>query len=140
MSKKIERLFIYLKAKNIKPTLAERKAGLGGGLITRSKREDKDLTEYAVERLCAAFPDLNEEWLNDGKGEMLLATPRAISISAGDNNNIGGVNNTNSDSLDKALESLRLSQMQLSKSQEQIDRLLSLLESEKEIQKKNRSF
>ena len=67
------------------------------------------------------FPELNRDWLLYGEGEMLKSPVQEIK---GDNNTqvIGDGNHVSTPStLDKALDAL-------AKSQEQIDRLIGVLE------------
>lgn len=71
------------------------------------------------------FPELNREWLLYGEGEML--NPKVIQNNQNGDNIQGHsvtVNKTEKD----YLEIIKRQSEQLSKSQEQIDRLLSIIE------------
>ena len=72
-----------------------------------------------------AFPDLNSNWLLTGEGEML--NPSVVQNNQNGDNIHGQsvtVNKTETD----YIAIIKMQSEQLSKSQEQIDRLLTLLE------------
>lgn len=76
------------------------------------------------------FPELNTDWLLTGEGEMLNDTSSYIVNSDHHGTSVAGNgNNVNTTSaLEKALESLMEQQRLTAKAQEQVDRLLSLME------------
>ena len=76
------------------------------------------------------FPELNTDWLLTGEGEMLNDTSSYIANSDHHGTSVAGNgNNVNTTSaLEKALESLMEQQRLTAKAQEQVDRLLSLME------------
>lgn len=82
-----------------------------------------------LQRIKAAYPELNTDWLLDGTGEMLN---KGITQNAnGDNNTqIAGNSNqvNNSSTLDKAISEIAEQRKLVAKSQEQIDRLLAVIE------------
>lgn len=47
------------------------RVGIGKSLVTELKKGVKTVTESMVERIVLAFPDVNEQWLLTGEGEML---------------------------------------------------------------------
>lgn len=93
------------------------------------KGKEGVLTDNFLRRFNLAFGDpFNIDWLINGNGEM-LAHP--ISQNAkGDNNTqiAGNGNNVNMSTIDKALDEISEQRKLVAKSQEQIDRLLSIIE------------
>lgn len=75
------------------------------------------------------FTDVNERWLLYGEGEMLKAG--STQVAQGDNNTqvAGNGNHVNATStLDKAIDEIAEQRKLVAKSQEQIDRLLSIID------------
>lgn len=102
------------------------------------KGETRFLTDKFLHRFNLAYGDLfSEEWLLTGKGSM-LSDPNKGTVTVGDNNNsvaagIGCVfSPSNTDALISEIVAQRKlteeAQRQNAKSQEQIDRLLSIIE------------
>lgn len=86
-----------------------------------------------LRKVSITYPELNTDWLLTGEGEMLNtsgALPSNQSVSDRHGTSVAGNgNNVNATSaLEKALESLMEQQRITVKAQEQIDRLLALLE------------
>lgn len=91
-----------------------------------------NISEDVLNRISKIYPELNTDWLLTGEGEMLNPS---ISQSVTGNHNTAVAGNGNQVNTSTLIEELaaqrRLTekvQMQLDKSQEQIDRLLTLLE------------
>ena len=85
--------------------------------------DEKNLTDKFLKRFNDAYGGLfNDEWLLTGKGEMLRPIISQTVNGAG-NNSV----NVNSD-LSKALEEIAAQRRVTEKAQEQIDRLLSIIE------------
>lgn len=91
-----------------------------------------NISEDVLNRISKIYPELNTDWLLTGKGEMLNPS---ISQSVTGSHNTAVAGNGNQVNTSTLIEELaaqrRLTekvQMQLDKSQEQIDRLLTLLE------------
>lgn len=83
--------------------------------------QNNGMNEDNIARFLDSFPDINANWLITGRGSMLKSN---VSIENGDDSTqvIDDGNNNNSPStLDKALDAL-------AKSQEQIDRLIVVIE------------
>ena len=111
----------------------EEKCGLSTGYVTSMR------SGYGPEKLrnvLNAFPELNREWLLYGEGEMLnkgIADPGNTSIV---NNQVGNGNRfENSHTVERFLDELaaqreltKEAQQQLTKSQEQMDRLITIIE------------
>lgn len=132
MSKTIkERTIEFIRHKGMKMKTFEEKCGLSTGYVTSMR------SGYGSEKLknvLSAFPELNREWLLYGEGEMLNKTdPGGASIV---NNQVGNGNSFESsqtverflDELAAQRELTREAQQQLTKSQEQIDRLITIIE------------
>ena len=120
-----DRLKIYIKYLGIGQSKFEKQCNLSNGYINNSKG---NFGASKLEYILKLHPELNREWLLTGEGEMLKS---GVSIENGDGSTqvIGDGNNVNTPSaLDKALEALAKAQEMNAKSQEQIDRLITLLE------------
>lgn len=125
-----ERLTEYLNFKRVSKSEFGRAIGVSASYVSAIRKSiDKDKLRIISEK----YPDLNPSWLLYGEGEMLREAPTA-QIVQGDSNTVAGRDLTTStpaglvDALNKALDQNVKSQEQVSKAQEQIDRLLGLLE------------
>lgn len=123
------RLQEFISSKGINISDFERLCGLSNGYVHKIKNSvgKRGLTD--IQRV---FPELNTDWLLTGEGEMLNPS---ISQSVTGSHNTAVAGNGNQVNTSTLIEELaaqrRLTekvQMQLDKSQEQIDRLLTLLE------------
>lgn len=123
------RLQEFISSKGINISDFERFCGLSNGYVHKIKNSvgKRGLTD--IQRV---FPELNTDWLLTGEGEMLNPS---ISQSVTGNHNTAVAGNGNQVNTSTLIEELaaqrRLTekvQMQLDRSQEQIDRLLTLLE------------
>ena len=113
-----DRLKDFIKYLGIGQSKFEKKCNLSNGYINNSKG---NFGASKLEYILKLHPELNREWLLYGEGEMLKSPVQEIK---GDNNTqvIGDGNHVSTPStLDKALDAL-------AKSQEQIDRLIGVLE------------
>lgn len=119
-----QRVLEYCKRKNIAVSRFEKECNLANGYFNQVKKRpslDK------IESISRAFPDLNTDWLLTGEGEML----RQNIQQAGDNaTQVQGTNNHVSSPrvLEMAMQEIAEQRKLVAKSQEQIDRLISLLE------------
>lgn len=126
----IDRLNLFIEHKGLAVSAFEKAAGLSNGYVKKVKKAP---SPDKCEDILKAYPDLNPSWLLYGEGEMLREAPTA-QIVQGDSNTVAGRDLTTStpaglvDALNKALDQNARSQEQVSKAQEQIDRLLGLLE------------
>ena len=87
---------------------------------------------FGVDKLnnvLRAFPELNRDWLLYGEGDMLSGT---VSQSNQHGDNIHGTSVTVNKTEKEYLDIIRRQAEQLSKSQQQIDRLLSIIEGKKQ--------
>lgn len=64
-----DRLYEFLKAKNLKASAFERTCGLSNGFC--SKVSD-NITDGTLSLIGNAFPNLNLTWLKTGEGEMII--------------------------------------------------------------------
>lgn len=126
-----ERLKIFIEFKKIPVSQFEKACGLSNGYVSSMR---KGLGGEKLSNVLNAFPDLNREWLLYGEGEMLRSSSSVVqnvgNISApvsGSVNSVGAVGA--SSSIDKALLAELSAQRGLTqKAQEQIDRLISVIE------------
>lgn len=123
-----DRTIEFVKTKGITMKSFEEKCDLSSGYVTSMR---KGFGDEKLKNVLTAFPELNRDWLLYGEGNMF----RDVSItqtSHGDNspniaNNKGNVN-VSYNALGKALDEIKEQRKLVIKSQEQIDRLLSVIE------------
>ncbi len=101
----------------------ERNCGLSNGAVSKIGEKTRRLT---LDRISKAYPSLNIDWLLTGVGDMMLSDSVNQTNQSGDN--IHGrhvtVNKTEKDYIDI----IKIQAEQLSRSQSQIDRLLSIID------------
>lgn len=117
-----ERTYSFIEYKGITVKKFEELCGLSNGYISSMR---KGFGSDKLNNVLIMFPELNREWLLYGEGEML--NPKVIQNNQNGDNIQGHsvtVNKTEKD----YLEIIKRQSEQLSKSQEQIDRLLSIIE------------
>lgn len=112
-----ERISEYASRKGITIAEFERISGLGNGYVRKIRNT---VGRRKLEDILTAFPDLNKVWLLTGEGEMLNPAPGITQHQNGGSNNSQTVTLGQSD-VSKFIELLQ-------KKDEQIDRLLTLLE------------
>lgn len=120
-----ERIYFFVKAKGITIKKFEEDSQLSNGYVSSMR---KSLGDEKLNNVLKAFPELNRDWLLYGEGEMLKSPVQEIK---GDNNTqvIGDGNHVSTPStLDKALDEIAAQRKLVEKSQEQIDRLIGVLE------------
>lgn len=116
------RLIEFIHSKKISISDFERISNLSTGYVHKIKNS---VGKRALGDIQRAFPDLNSNWLLTGEGEML--NPSVVQNNQNGDNIHGQsvtVNKTETD----YIAIIKMQSEQLSKSQEQIDRLLTLLE------------
>ncbi|MBR4562211.1 MAG: hypothetical protein IKO23_09870 [Bacteroidales bacterium] len=118
-----ERIMIFLDFKDMKPATFERLCGLSNGYLNQLKKEP---SLSKIEKILETFPELNKEWLMTGEGQMLNGTVIGDGNIKGDNNNWTNVNTDSA--LLRAIEAIGEQQKITAKSQEQIDRLIGIIE------------
>ena len=122
-----ERLVKFLKYKGLSQKKFEETVGLANGYVNNIRRS---VTSEKLQQIVRCFPDLNKAWLLTGEGEMLL--PQKESTTAITDNSTSVAGNSNqvnaTSTLDKALDEIAAQRRLVEKAQEQIDRLITLLE------------
>lgn len=123
-----ERLMSYLKFKKISQAEFGRTIGVSSAYVASIRKSiDKD----KLSLIRGAFPDLDLDWLLFGTGDMLVAAP----IVTGDRNNVNNGHDQHVSTDAGLVAALREAQAQTSKSQQQIDRLLTIIETFQNSQK-----
>lgn len=106
----------------------ETRCGLGNGFVSKvgdSIRREK------LELISTTFPELNIDWIINEKGEMLKPNQTVGDIS---NSNVSGVNvsgteiHINPNAYETLLKIVESNQKSTEKFQEQIDRLITIIE------------
>lgn len=114
------------KQKDVAITMGASEATISNAL----KGDESKLTDRFLHRFNSAYGDIfNIEWLIKGEGEMLSSSIHQ-EINGDNNTQVAGNNNhVNSPAtLDKAIDEIAAQRKLVEKSQEQIDRLLSIIE------------
>ena len=132
--RRIERFDKYMAFKGLNDNKVTVDLELSNGTIGKSRKNGRDLSDRVIEQILNFYTDLNKVWLLTGEGEMLNKTIHQE--AKGDNNtqvagNGNNVNVTTTSLLEELAAQRKLTekaQEQLSKAQEQIDRLLSIIE------------
>lgn len=126
--KKIEELLAYL---NINAKAFSEKLGYERPQIIYDilKGKTKRISEDLAIKITSVFPMIRKSWLLADEGNMVYA-PINQEINGGYNTQVAGNNNqVNSPAtLDKAISEISEQRKMLIKSQEQIDRLIAVIE------------
>jgi len=115
-----QRILAFIKEKSIGQKKFEETVGLSNGYVNNLKASP---SSNVLQKIFSAYPDLNKSWLLTGEGSMLSAS-EPDSISASSSTDISAV-------LNKAMDEIAAQRRLTEKSQQQIDRLLSLLEADR---------
>ena len=85
--RKIDRLDKYLKYKGLNDNKITIQLGLTVGIIGKSRKEGRDLSDKTIEQILNYYTDLNNVWLLTGEGEMLkTTTPKSPIINSEESN------------------------------------------------------
>lgn len=120
-----DRLILYIKHLKLSVRKFEENCDLANGYI---KNIRLSITPDKLRKISLHYPELNTGWLMTGEGEMLKSS---VNIENGDGSTqvIGDGNHVGTPStLDKALDEIAAQRKLVEKSQEQIDRLLAVVE------------
>lgn len=126
--KKIEEMLAYL---NINAKAFSEKLGYERPQIIYDiqKGKTKRISEDLAIKITSVFPIIRKSWLLADEGEMIYA-PINQEINGDHNTQVAGNNNqiNNPATLDKAIDEIAAQRKIVEKFQEQIDRLLSIIE------------
>ncbi len=121
-----ERLISYIAFLGIGQGRFEKECGLSNGYVNNIR---KSITPEKLQQIALHYPQLNTGWLITGEGPMLKES--ITQHANGDNNTqiAGNGNNVNlSPTLEMAINEIAEQRKLVAKSQEQIDRLLAIIE------------
>lgn len=131
-----ERTLEFIKYKGITMKTFETKCGLSSGYVTSMR---KGFGSDKLNNVLTAFPELNRDWLLYGEGDMLRSPSSSlfmvqgggsVGVSGGVNghhNTVGGTASSD-ENVRLALSEVAEQRKLVSKAQEQVDRLLSIIE------------
>lgn len=135
-----ERIVAFINAKNISTREFERMCGVSYGYVAQLR---KSPTVDKLERILNAYPEINKHWLITGEGDMFRSSVSQTSTGnnntqvAGNGNNVVTSSKNPSDLVEKLVsENIELRKelsKQMQASNENISRLISLLEAERGI-------
>ncbi|MDR2569580.1 MAG: hypothetical protein LBD23_04685 [Oscillospiraceae bacterium] len=74
MERKIDRFDKYMEFRRLNDNMVTREVGFSIGMLGKSRKEGKDLTNKSVEKILKRYLDLNRKWLISGENEMLNNT------------------------------------------------------------------
>ena len=123
-----ERIREFIHYKSLTPKQFEQITGLSNGAFAKLSDNTRQNT---INRISIAFPELNTNWLLTGEGEMTKPIQQVGDIL---NSNVSGVNvsgtdiHINPNAYDTLLQIVEKNQKTTEKFQEQIDRLISIIE------------
>ncbi len=94
-------------------------------ILNGKVREPKDFRN----KLSSNIPGLNEAWIETGEGEMIKSASQQT-LNGDHNTQIAGNNNSINlpNTLDKAIDEIAEQRKLVAKAQEQIDRLITIIE------------
>lgn len=124
-----DRIRQFAEYKGLQPKSFESVVGLSNGAFAKLSDNTREST---IDRISKAFPELNRDWLITGEGEMLKPIQTVGDIS---NSTVSGVNVSGTeihissiDAYNTLLKIVEANQKTTEKFQEQIDRLISIIE------------
>lgn len=123
-----ERIRDFISYKSLTPKQFEQISGLSNGAFAKLSDNTRQST---IDRISTAFPELNINWLLTGEGDMTKPIQQVGDIS---NSNVSGVNvsgteiHINPNAYDTLLQIVERNQRTTEKFQEQIDRLITIIE------------
>lgn len=129
-----ERLSEYLKAKRITKAEFGRSIGVSASYVTSMRDNGRaSIGVEKIERIRQRYTDLNIEWLLTGSGKMYNEAGISQNVIGDDNVALAGHNlrMETSKILEKAFDEIQAQRKMTQKAQEQVDRLLSILEKAK---------
>ena len=127
--KRVDRFDEYMKTKGLNDNQVTKQIGLSIGTLGKSRKEGRDLSDKVIEKILNFYIDLNKVWLLTGEGEM-LRSPITQESNGDHNTQVAGNHNhvEPPHGIEKALDEIAEQRKLVSKAQEQIDRLLTVIE------------
>lgn len=107
------------------------KIGIARSQLSEILSGKRKVTESLVNKIHNSYPYLNKEWLTDGEGEMMIGVIQNNENGDNINGHSVTINKTEGDYIEiiKSLTTqLAVSQQQVSVSQEQMNRLITIIE------------
>lgn len=107
------------------------KIGIARSQLSEILSGKRKVTESLVNKIHSSYPYLNKEWLTNGEGEMMIGVIQNNENGDNINGHSVTINKTEGDYLEliKSLTAqLAVSQQQVSVSQEQMNRLITIIE------------
>lgn len=123
-----DRLMQFINYKDISVQAFETNVNLSNGAVSKMGDGTRRST---IDKISNSYPDLNTNWLLTGEGDMLKPIQSVGDIS---NSSVSGVNvngreiHINPDAYNTLLKIVESNQRTTEKFQEQIDRLISIIE------------
>lgn len=90
--KKINRFDKYMSFKGLNDNQVTRDLHLSVGLLGKSRKDNRDLSDRVVEQILNFYTDLSRVWLLTGQGEMLVRDESEINVF-GNGNALGAAAN-----------------------------------------------
>lgn len=141
--RKIDRFDEYMKYSGLNDNKVTNQLGLSIGILGKSRKEGRDLSDRVIDKILKFYSDLNHVWLLTGEGEMLsgsnVQTSEGNTGSGIVGNNVqgGGINNNHVNGggisqndegvMHKLLDMLREKDVTIASKDAQIERLLEII-------------
>ena len=109
--------------------------GLSKGYVSQIMNGKREPSETIVRKFADLFPAINATWLLTGEGEMVAKNTQVIGTNSGTAINGDGNKLETPTSMEMALTEIAEQRKLTAKSQEQIDRLLGIIEGFQNSQK-----
>lgn len=131
-----DRLIAFLEYLDIGQNKFAQNVGLSAGFVNNL---GKNIRSKSLNKILSTYPQLNENWLLTGEGEMIKPNTQNINIEGGNNkglNNINGSSNIaiSQNDISEIIEIqkemngiIKTIQSQLSESQKQVSDLIEIL-------------
>ena len=131
-----ERLKIFINSRIVNLRVKSQadfasKIGIARSQLSEILSGKRKVTESLVNKIHSSYPYLNKEWLTNGEGEMMIGVIQNNENGDNINGHSVTINKTEGDYLEliKSLTAqLAVSQQQVSVSQEQMNRLITIIE------------
>lgn len=123
-----ERLIAFLKFKHINKSQFAAAVGVSNSFVMNIRR---GMSPEKIQKIKEVYPDLNIDWLITGAGEMINTGAINQSVDGSNNTAYAGHNmsiESTPSALEKALNEIAEQRKLTAKAQEQVDRLLNIVE------------